>query len=71
MTSYFHKAKVHDIQGQLNRRYHLTYTPGHVSVQFNLFSLITYCNSCHSNAWYVQVVCISRTYYFLALRSYK
>jgi len=35
MTSYFHKAKEHGIQGQLNGRYCITYTPGHVAVQFN------------------------------------
>ena len=35
MTNYFRKAKEHGVQWQLNRRYSLTCTPGHVAAQFN------------------------------------
>ena len=35
MTNYFHKAKEHSIQWQLNRSYSLTYSSGRVAAQFN------------------------------------
>ena len=35
MIKYFHKAKEHGVQRQLNRSYCLTCTPGHVAAQFN------------------------------------
>ena len=35
MTKYFHKAKEHGVQWQMNRSYCLTCTPGHVAAQFN------------------------------------
>ena len=35
MTNYFHKAKEHGVQWQLNRSNCFTCTPGHVAAQFN------------------------------------
>jgi len=35
MTNYFHMAKEHGVQWQLNSSYNLTCTPGPVATQFN------------------------------------
>ena len=35
MTKYFHKAKEHGVQWQVNRHYCLTCNPGHIAAQFN------------------------------------
>ena len=35
MTKYFHKAKEHGVQWQVNGHYCLTCSPGHIAAQFN------------------------------------
>ena len=76
MTSYFHKAKEHGIQGQLNRRYCITYTPGHVAVQFNQHGNCTISTVATLMLGMFQVVFISKisvelTTFLLNLQSYK
>ena len=60
MTSYFHKAKEHGIQGQLNGRYCITYTPGRVAVQFNQHGNCTTATVATLMLGMFQVVCISK-----------